>query len=205
MNSDTLYERLKSAISSNHFTDNPNLSEIALAEEFGVSRTPVRQALFRLVNDNLLIYKKNFGFSLPPLTEQEIVNLYQVIKILELEALRTGFYLLQAQILELKTHNRSFKSATCPEDLLKADEKFHALIAAAANNDILVHELNLLKLRAKRYDLLYYLEKDYLKLSHSQHQNIIAAIQNSDLESAGNNLAANWDFGIQYFKKRFTD
>ncbi len=77
------YEYLKSSIFSGHFTPGERLAEEHLAEELGVSRTPVREALHRLEQDGLIEPLESRGFCIPRDSEKEIEDLFELRTVLE--------------------------------------------------------------------------------------------------------------------------
>jgi DNA-binding GntR family transcriptional regulator len=76
------YEHLKSDIFSGRFTPGERLTE-HLAEELGVSRTPVREALHKLEQDGLIEPLESRGFCIPRDSEEEIEDLFELRTVLE--------------------------------------------------------------------------------------------------------------------------
>lgn len=77
------YENLKSSIFSGRFTSGERLTEEHLAEELGVSRTPVREALHKLEQDGLIEPLESRGFCIPRDSAQEIEDLFELRTVLE--------------------------------------------------------------------------------------------------------------------------
>ncbi len=77
------YEYLKSSIFSGHFTPGERLAEEHLAEELGVSRTPVREALHRLEQEGLIKPMGSRGFCIPRDSEKEIEDVFELRTVLE--------------------------------------------------------------------------------------------------------------------------
>ena len=82
------YEGLKSAIFSGRFTPGERLAEEHLAEEMGVSRTPVREALHKLEQDGLIEPMGGRGFCIPRDSPEEIEDLFEIRTVLEGYTLR---------------------------------------------------------------------------------------------------------------------
>ncbi len=70
------YELIRSAIVENRYTSGERLVEQRIAEEFGLSRTPVREALRRLEAEGLVVAQKNRGARVRPISATEVVDLY---------------------------------------------------------------------------------------------------------------------------------
>jgi DNA-binding GntR family transcriptional regulator len=77
------YEHIKSSIFSGHFTPGERLTEEHLAEELGVSRTPVREALHKLEQDGLIEPLESRGFCIPRDSVEEIEDLFELRTVLE--------------------------------------------------------------------------------------------------------------------------
>jgi len=77
------YEHLKSDILSGRFLPGERLAEEHLAEELGVSRTPVREALHKLEQDGLIEPLESRGFCIPRDSEEEIEDLFEIRTVLE--------------------------------------------------------------------------------------------------------------------------
>lgn len=77
------YEHLKSSIFSGRFTPGERLAEEHLAEELGVSRTPVREALHKLEQDGLIEPLESRGFCIPRDSHEEIEDLFELRTVLE--------------------------------------------------------------------------------------------------------------------------
>lgn len=82
-----VYEALKARITAGGFALDDRLQEIALAEELGVSRTPVREALAMLVRDGLLVQATR-GFVFPRFSAQDIAETTEIRLLLEPYAIR---------------------------------------------------------------------------------------------------------------------
>ena len=82
------YENLKSNILSGRFSSGTRLTEEHLAEELGVSRTPVREALHKLEQDGLIEPLESRGFCIPLDSPEEIEDLFDLRTVLEGYTLR---------------------------------------------------------------------------------------------------------------------
>jgi DNA-binding GntR family transcriptional regulator len=82
------YEHLKTAILSGHLSPKERLTEEHLAETLGVSRTPVREALYKLEAEGLICPLKTRGFIVSGDSKEEVKELFELRAILEGYALR---------------------------------------------------------------------------------------------------------------------
>ncbi|MEK9992999.1 MAG: GntR family transcriptional regulator, partial [Paracoccaceae bacterium] len=81
-----VYEKLISSILSGDLLPGDRLREIDLAKRLNVSRTPVREAMRRLEADGLITHKPRIGAEVRTLTQEEIVELYEMRIVLEAPA-----------------------------------------------------------------------------------------------------------------------
>ena len=82
------YEQLKQMIFDGQFQPGERINETQLAKQFGVSRSPVREAMRLLEKDELLIADHRSGYSVYTLTERDVEELYQVRMALETLAVK---------------------------------------------------------------------------------------------------------------------
>ena len=80
---DYVYEKLKQGIIELAYEPNEHLVEITLAKELGVSRTPLRQALYRLELEGLVIKKPTGRINVSPMSVQEAKEIFQVREVIE--------------------------------------------------------------------------------------------------------------------------
>ena len=81
--SDIAHEKMKEMILNNQFRPGEHLEETALCEMLNVSRTPLREAINRLVNENLLIAVPQKGIFVPEMSIQNIADLFRARKLIE--------------------------------------------------------------------------------------------------------------------------
>lgn len=84
-----VYSILWDRILSRDLHPTEKLSDLRLSEELGVSRTPVREALHRLVQDGVVIYSPNRGFFVATFSPDDISEIFDLRAVLEALALRT--------------------------------------------------------------------------------------------------------------------
>ena len=82
-------ERLRASIVNGSLKPGSQLSEVELANSFGVSRGPVREALQRLVQEGLLLSESHRGVFIPVLTDDDVLDIYLARDALESAAVKT--------------------------------------------------------------------------------------------------------------------
>lgn len=83
-------DAIRSALREGHFRPGENLSEVALAAKFEVSRGPIREALLVLVEEGLLTHSPNRGFSVIDLSPEDNAHILDLRLLLETRALERG-------------------------------------------------------------------------------------------------------------------
>ncbi len=140
-----IYQGLRKLIIDYEIKPGERVSELEVSKRFGVSRTPVREALNRLIMDRLLGFEPNLGFHRPAINLQEIVDLYEFRVILE----TVGVKLAVARATDSEIQNVVDFWAGVTRDLARKsksaritdDELFHERLIALSHNNELVEAL----------------------------------------------------------------
>lgn len=138
-----VYTLLKGKILSNELSEGEYLEETKLAELFGVSRTPLREAINALENENLVQIIPKKGTFVTTLTTQNIKELFQARHIVEPVAFELAFPYLDAEVLLqykkdsiLYIENKDYKK------LHQLDYEFHNYINSMSRNKYIIKFLN---------------------------------------------------------------
>jgi DNA-binding GntR family transcriptional regulator len=142
---DSAYDLIRTAIVENRYKPGQRLIEQRIAEEFGLSRTPVREALRRLDAEGLVISERNRGASVRPMSPAEVIDLYGLRIRLEAyaaelaaeRATRDDLDELADAVAEFGAVRREMGDANL-DDLRRlnaANRRVHDLIVAAARHD----------------------------------------------------------------------
>jgi GntR family transcriptional regulator, rspAB operon transcriptional repressor len=132
------------------------LSEVDLAERCGTSRTPVREACTRLMQDHWLTRIRRKGFMVTPISVRDIVDLYEYRKLLECySAERLAQTASHEQLKELMEIVAPEKDpAAGLEQILVANQVFHRRLGELAGNQRVIGQLNLTLGYVTRLDTL---------------------------------------------------
>ena len=168
------------------------LSEIELAERLGVSRTPVREALSRLVNDGFLAPVSR-GFMRRPLEVQETLDLYEARVAIESACLAMAIERATdeeiAEALVYLEKSRKVPRNTPIEKLVELDEGFHLRIADMARNAELKRVLVNLNERI-RFIRWIDMESVGRDSTQSEHAAILEALKSRDTKASAKALHA---------------
>jgi DNA-binding GntR family transcriptional regulator len=192
----TIREKIIDLIISGKFKPGERIREHTLSNELQVSRTPLREALISLEQSKLVRSEPNIGFRVQEMSIEEIEELYPLINLLESYALELAFPLLQMQVSELESINKSFYlKRHSPYEATLADCEFHRKLIKFCKNETLLQMLAEIRLRLSCYEHCYMAKLEQLEESFKQHQNIIKAIKEGNKEAAKQVLSINWEYG----------
>jgi len=154
-----------------------------LAEEFGASIMPVRDALKQLVDEGLVIRKPRVGFFIRNFTRQEAEEIMEMRKIYELYCLDKYFDKIDREklkiFLEKSLDEKNITQKTKEFDEL--DENIHDLLIKASGNFYLINSYNNIK---NQIIILRHLIKDEVSLAREEHILLIKAILEGNKERA---------------------
>jgi DNA-binding GntR family transcriptional regulator len=151
-----VYRLLRTWLTTAKLAPGEFLSEIELAERCGTSRTPVREACTRLMQDKWLSRIRRKGFMVTPISVRDIVDMYEFRKLLEcFSAEKVAQTATQVQIEELRAIVAPENSVTAvlPE-ILWANGEFHRRLSELAGNQRVTSQLNLTLDYVTRLDTL---------------------------------------------------
>ncbi|WP_313300330.1 GntR family transcriptional regulator [Diaphorobacter sp.] len=181
-----VFQTLRDMAISYQLRPGVRLSEIELAARLGVSRTPVREALARLVTEGFL-EPCTRGYMRRPLQVQDVLDLYEARMAVERECLRYAVERAsEEQIAEMQSFlelSRTANPATRAQELVELDEAFHNRIAAMSGNAELARMLNNLNERV-RFIRWIDMEKVGRDSTQKEHGAIADAIARRDTSAA---------------------
>jgi DNA-binding GntR family transcriptional regulator len=147
-------ERLEEAIINGHFRPGQRLIAEELADDFGVSRIPVRESLRALNAAGWVEIRPRHGVYVRRWSRIELTELFEVRKLLEGESARLAAGRRNASHLEqLKVNRSQYEDAISSDgvEVPKLNRDFHQLIAQAAGNQVLTDHLDKIGRRVQWY------------------------------------------------------
>lgn len=154
MQAEEIYEILKDRIIHLHYEPGQVLNEIDLADEFGISRTPIRRVFQMLMSDKLLNIIPRFGAQVAPMDFRKMKSVFEVTRELDAFATRLAVERIsQEGIGELEEIMERLNNYDIPVDYQKAiddDEKFHEIIYSSCDNPWLEEILRRLHYQTER-------------------------------------------------------
>ncbi|MDO5630255.1 MAG: GntR family transcriptional regulator [Paracoccus sp. (in: a-proteobacteria)] len=179
------YRRLLAEIRSGQLGPGARLRETELAERFGISRTPVREAIRQLEADGLVIHLPRQGASLRTLDHAEVIELYEMRAVLEGTAARLAARMaLPLEIDALADLNAALAKAGPGADAQDLNRQFHAALMDAARNRFLVKTNSALKKTLLILGPTTLADPSRAGDAAQEHAAIIAALQSRDGDAA---------------------
>ncbi|AJI21680.1 GntR family transcriptional regulator [Priestia megaterium] len=190
-----VYQTLKHNIVMLEFHPEQKLQDKELAEQFGVSRTPVREALKRLEDEGLVQTTPGSSTKVAPLNLEEAKQSFIVVAALHALAAKLACTSLQEKDMgELIKHNQSLEHAIKTRNVLKAieaDETFHSIFLKRANNIELERVVKQTSAKIQRLEIARFSSLASLA-SVDQHKEIINACGQKDAALTSQLVETNW-------------
>ncbi len=183
-----VFHKLRDDILSGKYEENEELKEVAIGEELGVSRTPVREAFRQLELEGLIQIIPNKGAYVTGITEKDVKDIYMIRSLLEgLCARWATEHITQEQLAEMEENvylSQFHAQKGHLEQLAELDNRFHDIMYEACNSKILEHQLkdfHQYVLRVRRKTLA---SKNRGPKSNEEHEEILQAIKAGDADRA---------------------
>ena len=201
----SLRERLEDEIGTGGLKPGDRLDEASLAERFGVSRTPVREALQQLAATGMVDIRRHRGAIVSAPDPKRLIDMFEMMA--ELEAacgLLAARRLVPEDEATLRLTLDACRSAAGEGDTdvyYRANERFHRAIYSASHNGFLAEQALALHKRLAPYRRLQLRVRNRMRTSQSEHEAIVAAILSGDGGTASTLLRAH----IAVQGERFAD
>lgn len=181
-------QRLEIEILKGQRRPGDRLDERQLAEQYGVSRTPVREALQRLAASGLVVSRGRQGLQVAQLSLADLLDAFSVVAELEgLASAQAARRMQPAQRKQLELAHEDCVRASESGDaefFYEANIKFHDTIAEASHNRILQEELRRLTLKISPYRRTITYQPGRTVSSIPEHREVMEAIFSGDAERA---------------------
>lgn len=190
--SENVYQLVRDGILSGQFAEGQRLREAELSATFGVSRTPIREALRRLVAEGLLVGEPHKGVLIATLSEEEVQELFTLRALLEgFAAGRAAERITDegmAQLLGLEAEMESIiGDADAGQDLrpvVELNTEFHELVFSFSANVQLISFIKILNHMPIAERTFRRYTEEGVRRSLACHKQILAALEARDPEWA---------------------
>lgn len=180
------------------------INEVLLAEELGVSRTPLREALIALEREGIIVSEQGRGFRFAPMSAGRLRDLTAIVISLECLALRTSDRVHLAAIAPaLLEKARAFSVPQAPHGTIeRSDDAWHAFLLSGCPNARLMDLIESLKRTVHRYERLIVGDRETLARSAQEHERIARCLIDGDVDGAATALETNWTSGMERILER---
>ncbi|RDI20089.1 GntR family transcriptional regulator [Pseudacidovorax intermedius] len=179
------------------------IDELRIAEELGISRTPLREALKVLAAEGLVTMKLRRGAYVTEVSDRDLADVYHLLALLESDA--AGVVATRAtepQIAELRALHEELEAAARPgqvdrEHFFAVNERFHMRLLAIADNrwrDQMVADLRKV-MKLNRHNSL--LKAGRIEESLAEHRALVVAIEARDAQAAEARMREHFANGLE--------
>lgn len=198
---DAAYARLRDWIIDGTLAPQEPLRDEALADALGMSRTPIREALARLAEEELVSTSSTRRTFVSPVTLAQAREVYPIVVALEALALHVALpRVTPAALAEMRAANARLAAALDASDTcaaLDADRAVHGAIIAMSGNGELQAMLAALICKVQRIERAFWGAADR-SASVADHERLIACMEAADAGGAQAALARNWERGLAW-------
>ncbi len=192
-----LQERIETAIVQGEFSAGERLDESRLAQRFGVSRTPIREALKGLATARLVVIRPHAGVFVASPALDKIMEMFELMAMLEAFAASQAARRATGEDLPaLRNAHKKCKDAAKRKDpgiFFTANRVFHEQIYAMAHNSVLYETIMALDKRLAPYRRLITFRPGRVEESIDEHEAILNAIEQNDSDDASRAMGGHLD------------
>lgn len=197
---EAIYFYLRDAIIKQQIKPNERLRENIIAKQFGVSTTPVREAILKLGAEGYINLNAHRNVTVKPISHSELTEVYQVISVLDGFAASLALKKMDKKFIEelqkLTSKMENFYKKEMIEEYLKMNTLFHSLIWKIAGNKYLENILDNIQNQMLRYHkerLSFYSNPGYIKKSVNYHKRMLNAIMKFDSDKIERIFRTHWN------------
>ncbi len=200
---DLVHRNLLERLLHGHLPPGSRVKDTDLSEELQVSRTPVREALLRLVKEGFLENKVGRGFIVRPLTGREVREIYPVIWALETLALKTSELLPRSVLESFEAISREMEMPHIDLiHLIELDKKWHNTLLSGCQNQRLKAMIADLKAIVFRYEYAFMQNRDLVESSIKEHKEIVRVFFAEGAGTTVSLLEKHWEFSMKALLKK---
>ncbi|HEY8476277.1 MAG TPA: GntR family transcriptional regulator, partial [Chloroflexota bacterium] len=185
---DAVYLALREAIVTGQLRPGDRLAEEQLARRFGVSRTPVREAILRLEAEHFARRLPRRGLVVRPILEKEVLEVYAVRAVLDgLAAALAAKEASPPDVARLRWINQQLAEAAERQEfraMAALNIQFHEAICEAAHNGMLLHFVRQIHDWVRRFESTTLAHPGRAEAAIAEHERLLQAIEAGDAELA---------------------
>ena len=192
-------EQLRLQIFNRELAPGSWIDELKLAATFGISRTPMREALKVLAVEGLVTMKLRRGAYVTEVSATDVAQVYHLMALLESDAAASvAGSATRAQIAELQAlHNRLETQTSQREAFFATNEQFHLAILRIAGNRWAAQIVADLRKVMKLNRQLSLLKQGRIEDALAEHSAVMAAMAAGDVEAARGSMRSHFAGGLE--------
>jgi DNA-binding GntR family transcriptional regulator len=175
---------LRAAIVAGQMRPGVLYSVPTLAERFGISATPVREAMLDLAKEGLVDSVRNKGFRVTELSDEDLDDITELRALIEVPTVtQLAPTITDADVAALRPLAQAIVDSAADGDVIRyldADRSFHLELLALAGNPRLVEVVRVLRAQTRLYGLDLLVEQDGLVSSAAEHHELLDGLQAHD-------------------------
>jgi DNA-binding GntR family transcriptional regulator len=192
--SDRIRNALTDAISSGELAPGTMLDEQQLADRYGASRTPVREALRQLATSGMVEVRPRRGVIVRHVTAEEVMDMFETMAELEAVCVRLATYritpLERSRLLRVHEASEAAVVAGDVDAYDALNREFHEAIYRAAHNDFLADQAIAVRTRLNAFRRMQLRQDRRLVSSRAEHDAVMRAIAEGDGDEAARRMRA---------------
>jgi len=205
MGEKNVYSELKKQIILLEQKPGAVLREKEIMEAFGVSRTPVREALMKLEMDGLVRIIPNVGTLVEEVSFQKLKDVFEIrAHLVKLVGSLAAVRISKEEIAEIRQRIKSMKAAADTKTLMELDGEIHTIINSATRNELLVKMLKGLHDQAVRIWTYAGADSGYWENLDKEFENIAKALEQHDEETAARLLEEHANNFSEHIRSQLT-
>ena len=187
--SEQAYNQIKDAICQGSVAPGDILSENQIAQQLGMSRTPVREALRALASEGFVEIRNGIGAYVKPLSSKDMEDLYEVRCLLEMQAIKTSIYRISNDEIDDLTRRFQAIYDACEQgdspaqgEFSELDWELHSLLVDRCTNNYIKEIVAGNNSNLRRYQSLSVNVRGDVHESARQHLEILRVLRSRDLD-----------------------
>lgn len=189
-NSSTVSERIYTAIRNDilnkTLVSGEKLTIKKLHEMYGVSSSPIREALFRLQQDGLIEYRSNAGMRVIEFTRQDLAEIYMLLTEFDVIALRVATTPARrlSTLAALELCKERARASIENNHWNYYSDAFHSILYEEAQNGRLTDAARKIRIQSTLFSNQYEIKEENRREILKQHEEILSAIRDNQLDRA---------------------
>jgi len=205
---DSAYTLLRNMIISGQLAPESAITENSIVDKLAIGKTPVREAMRRLVLEGLLDVTPRLGYMVIGITRQDIEDIFQLRVITEIAAAQLAMDRLDDGTLDRLTELSAIGYDPADRESLElfigVNAEFHDLIGGASGNRRLADMVSRLLLESQRFVQVAILSEEHGRQVTEQHMAIVTALRDRDADAVAATVRAHVEDGLGVTLESFT-